>query len=156
MASVHCSFKCVDKDHLYYYMGASDMCVSWLFTCVLKHVEVYGCTEVKFVKLMGLHSRLKKIWMTFGITNSCGYHCATTVSTKWWGATAELTSWRSQTLSKILGKFQKASANDRMICFARFCQIRLNYVFILPTEKFTLERNLLSHKHLSNLRNAQP
>lgn len=30
-----------------------------------------------------------------------------------------------------------ASAQDRMICFARFCQTRLNYEFILHKEKST-------------------
>lgn len=69
-------------------------------------------------------------------------------------STVNSSSWRYEALLEILGKLQKASAQERMICFVRFCQTRLNYEFILHTEKSTL--SLLDHKHLSNLRIFKP
>lgn len=55
VTSVCCSFKCVNRNNLcFYYMRVSHVCVSWLLTCVLKHAEAYGHTEVKSVKVMRL------------------------------------------------------------------------------------------------------
>lgn len=90
---------------------------------------------------------LKNIWVTLLQTAVVRVCTGQRWINKTVHSTANPSSWRYEALLEILGKLQKANAQERMICFARFCQTRLNCEFILHTLMC-----LLDHKYLSNLR----
>lgn len=110
-----------------------------------------GPKEFRSVEVVRLNV---KIWKTSEWPYCKKLWCTCAPGQRWMDktvhSTANPSSWRYEALLEILGKLQKANAQERIICFARFCQTRLNCEFILHTLMF------LDHKHLSNLRIFKP